>query len=236
MTALHEAAHAALAYSFVPWGQIVLPFASPLRAYARPTSMMPDFEAMTFFAGCAMDRATFGHALFAQGDFFNGYQILVNAYGHDRAAIRAPILMDRAERDVLELLPNIQALAVEAMPKAALKYDAFAKAVRRAGLESRRIGPMRAAEVDAHLAQFASKPEQLRRELGLETLLAAHSRLSEAWFRVDPRNVRIPACQCGCGKPLLGEDTVRWALIEGWTPRLPLPETYPHHFWRPGFF
>ncbi len=195
---------------------------------------------LTLWAGCAIDRVPFRHALFAQHDFYRGFQILVNDCGHAGAAIKAPALMNRTERTVLGLLPAIQALALAAIPKAVLAHDDFRREARRAGLQStsikKRIGSKGAAKAVAYLEQFASTLEQLRRDLGRETLLAAYHQLSAAHYRADLSQVRIPPCQCGCGKPLLDEDTVRWALIEGWTPRLPLPATYPHHFWQPDFF
>jgi hypothetical protein len=228
MVALHEAAHAAVAYSYVPWGQIVLPFATPFQANARNSCLTPDYEATVFFAGCAMDRTTIEHALFAQGDFYKGYQVLVNTYGHDGAAIKAPVLMDRAERDVLKFLPNIQALAVAAIPKAVLAFSDFDKAAERAGLEKRHMGPVKSAEVVAYLAQFAATPEQLRRDLGRETLITAFIELKIAWNgMMDKREIRIPACEgvpgpwtCGCGRPLLDEATVYAALVDGW-PKVP---------------
>ena len=148
--------------------------------------------------------------------------------------------MDRTERTVIELLPNIQALAVEAIPKATLAHADFRKAARRAGLERRHVGPTRAAELTAYLGQFASTPAQLRLDLGLEILNAAYDRLLDAFFFGDSRNMRIPICQdgpgqCGCGKPLLDEFTVWLALIQGWSKRMPLPVDYPHFFWQPGY-
>jgi hypothetical protein len=195
---------------------------------------------MVHFAGCAIDRVTFRHALFAQHDFYRGYQMLVRDYGHDDAKIRAPALMDRTERRVLELLRPIQALALAAIPKAALAYDDFRREARRAGLQSDRIRkhltPRAVAAAAVYLEPFAATPEQLRRDLGRDTLLSAYYRLAAAHYWTDARRLRIPTCQCRCGGPLLDDDTARWALIEGWSKRLPLPEPYPHHHWRPEYF
>jgi hypothetical protein len=239
-TALHEASHAAVGFSFTDWGEITLPFANPMHGGSRCCGGTFDEEVMTDWAGCAMDRVMFRHALYAAHDFYRGYQMLVTNYGHAGAKIRAQALMERTEGIVLELLRPIQALALAAIPRAALAYGDFSREAHRAGLQSgsirKRLTAWALAAAAVYLEPFAGTPGQLRADLGRDTLLSAYYRITEAHYRTDARSLRIPKCQCGCDGPLLDDDTARWALIEGFTRRLPLPEPYPHHHWRPEYF
>ncbi len=211
--ALHEAAHVAVGYAYVPWGLIALPFKNPVYGQARNSCLSPQQDAESCFAGCAMDKVLFDHGIFAMHDYAEGMKILVREYGHAIAEAKASLLMDKALLYLLENLEKIQALATAAIPKAALAHSKFTRAAKKAGLEHSRVSPQVKADVDAYLRRFARTPEQLRADLGRENITRADDATLEHWAD-NATDLTAPPCLCGCGGPLFDGDKALNRLLE----------------------
>jgi hypothetical protein len=178
--ALHEACHVVTAYQYAPWGQIVIPFGSPVRGHMKDAGLTPDEDAEVYFAGLVLDVIFFEHGAFALHDLIGGLRRLSQTYDQDIADAKEAALMERARLYVLRMLPNIQALAVEAMKRPILAYPDFWPAAKRAGLERRGRSSL---GQDSYLQRFAQTPDDLCEQLGPDIINGWHDALLKHWLR-----------------------------------------------------